>query len=43
VSEREDDLQQAIVGNGKRYAISSAAEAFLVYREAFMKKALGLP
>jgi hypothetical protein len=43
VSEREDDLQQAIVGNGKRYAISSAVEAFLVYREAFMKKALGLP
>jgi hypothetical protein len=43
VSEREDDLQPAIVGNGNRYAISSAAEAFLVYREAFMKKALGLP
>jgi hypothetical protein len=43
VSERDDDLQQAFVGNGKRYAISSAVEAFLVFREAFMKKALGLP
>jgi hypothetical protein len=43
VSEREGDLQQAIVGNGKRYAISSAAEAFLEFREAFMKQALGLP
>jgi hypothetical protein len=42
VSERDGDLRQAIVGNGKRYAISSAAEAFLVFREAFMKKALGL-
>jgi hypothetical protein len=42
-SERDDDLQSAIVGTGKRYAISSAVEAFLVYREAFMKKALGLP
>jgi hypothetical protein len=43
VSERDDDLQDAIVGSGKRYAISSAAEAFLVFREEFMKKALGLP
>jgi hypothetical protein len=43
VSERDDDLRQAIVGNGQRYAISSAAEAFLVFREAFMKQALGLP
>lgn len=43
VSERDDDLRPAIVGNGKRYAISSAVEAFLVFREAFMKKALGLP
>jgi hypothetical protein len=42
VSERDDDLQQAIVGNGQRYAISSAAEAFLVFRQAFIKKALGL-
>jgi hypothetical protein len=42
VSERDDDLLQAIVGNGKRYAISSAAEAFLMFREAFMKQALGL-
>jgi hypothetical protein len=42
-SERDDDLQPAIVGTGKRYAISSAVEAFLVFREAFMKQALGLP
>jgi hypothetical protein len=43
VSERDDDLQRAIVGNGNRYANSSAVEVFLVFREAFMKKALGLP
>jgi hypothetical protein len=43
VSERDDDLQQAIVGTGKRYANSSAVEVFLAFREAFMKKALGLP
>ena len=42
-SERDDDLQAAIVGTGKRYAISSAVDAFLVFRESFMKKALGLP
>ena len=41
-SERDDDLQPAIVGSGKRYAISLAVEEFLVAREAFMKKALGL-
>jgi hypothetical protein len=43
VSERDRDLQPAVVGRGKRYAISRAVEVFLVYREAFMKKALGLP
>jgi hypothetical protein len=43
VSERDRDLQPAIVGRGKRYAISRAAEVFLDYREAFMKNALGLP
>jgi hypothetical protein len=43
VSEREDDLQPAIVGNGMRYANSSAVEAFLKFREKFMKQALGLP
>jgi hypothetical protein len=42
VSERDDDLRPAIVGAGKRYAISSAADTFLVFREAFMKQALGL-
>jgi hypothetical protein len=42
-SERDDDLQPAIVGTGRRYAISSAVDTFLVFREAFMKKALGLP
>jgi hypothetical protein len=42
-SERDDDLQAAIVGTGKRYAISSAVDAFLLFRESFMKKALGLP
>ena len=30
-SERDDDLQPAIVGTGKRYAISSAVEGFLVF------------
>jgi hypothetical protein len=40
-SERDDDLQPAIVGSGKRYAISNAVDAFLMFREAFMKKALG--
>jgi hypothetical protein len=39
VSERDEDLQE----NGQRYPISSAAESFLVFGEAFMKKALGLP
>jgi hypothetical protein len=43
VSEREDDLRPAIVGDRSRYAISSAAEVFLKFRKAFMKKALGLP
>jgi len=43
VSERKDDLKDAIVGSGKRYAISRVAEKFLEFREAFMKKALGLP
>jgi hypothetical protein len=42
-SELPGDMQPAIVGNGKRYGISAAVEAFLVFREAFMKKALGLP
>lgn len=42
-SELNSDLQPAIVGTGKRYAISAAVESFLVFREAFMKKALGLP
>jgi hypothetical protein len=42
VSEREDDWQPAIVGHGMRYGISRAAECFLVFREEFMKKALGL-
>lgn len=42
VSERDDDLGPAIVGNGQRYAISSAAEAFLEFRVTFMRKALGL-
>jgi hypothetical protein len=42
VSEREDELRPAIVGDGKRYAISSTLECLLDFREAFMNKALGL-
>jgi hypothetical protein len=41
VSERDVDLQH--LGSGDRYAISSAAETFLAFREEFMKRALGLP
>jgi hypothetical protein len=41
-SERTADLQPAIVGNGKRYAISLTTECLLDFREVFMKKALGL-
>jgi hypothetical protein len=41
-SERDQDLQAAIVGGGKRYAISLAVECFLDFREAFMRTALGL-
>jgi hypothetical protein len=39
VSESDADMQD----NPKRFGISSAVEKFLEYREAFMKKALGLP
>jgi hypothetical protein len=42
-SEQTKDLQPAIVGGGKRYAISTTVECLLDFREAFMKKALGLP
>jgi hypothetical protein len=42
-SERNADLQPAVVGTGKRYAISLAVERFLDFRVAFMEKALGLP
>jgi len=38
VSERDEHLQN----NRTRYGISKAVEKFLEYREAFMKKALGL-
>jgi hypothetical protein len=41
-SEKTADLQPAVVGGGKRYAISSTVECLLDFREAFMKKALGL-
>jgi len=41
-SERNVDLQPAIVGNGKRYAISLTTECLLDFREVFMKTALGL-
>jgi hypothetical protein len=41
-SERTADLQPAIVGDKKRYAISSTVECLLDYREVFMKTALGL-
>jgi hypothetical protein len=44
-SELNTDLQNAIADNKPkmRFAISSAVECFLDFREAFMKKALGLP
>jgi hypothetical protein len=42
-SEQNLDLQSAVVGTGKRYAISLAVECFLDFRVAFMEKALGLP
>ena len=41
-SERTANLQPAIVGNGKRYAISLTTECLLDFREVFMMKALGL-
>ena len=41
-SEKTLDLQPAIVGSGKRYAISLTVECLLDFREAFMKKALGI-
>ena len=41
-SEKTADLQPAIVGGGKRYAISLTVECLLDFREVFMKKALGL-
>jgi hypothetical protein len=41
-SERTADLQPAVVGGGKRYAISSTTECLIDFREVFMKKALGL-
>jgi hypothetical protein len=41
-SEKASDLQPAIVGGGKRYAISLTVECLLDFREVFMKKALGL-
>jgi hypothetical protein len=41
-SERTADLQPAITGTGKRYAISTTVECLLDFREVFMKKALGL-
>jgi hypothetical protein len=41
-SEQDKDLRDAIVGGGKRYAISLAVECFLDFREAFMRTALGL-
>ena len=41
-SERTADLQPAIVGGGKRYAISLTVECLLDFREAFMKKGLGI-
>jgi hypothetical protein len=41
-SEKVSDLQPAIVGGGKRYAISLTVECLLDFREAFMKKALGI-
>ncbi len=37
-SERTADLQPAIVGAGKRYAISATVECLLDFREAFMKR-----
>jgi len=40
--ESERDFRPAAVGTGQRYAISSAVECFLDFREAFMTKALGL-
>jgi len=42
-SERDDDLQPAIVETGKRYAFQAQWRGFWCFREAFMKKALGLP
>jgi hypothetical protein len=41
-SEKTTDLQPATVGGGKRYAISLTVECLLDFREAFMKKALGI-
>jgi hypothetical protein len=41
-SEKSSDLQPAIVGGGKRYAISLTVECLLDFREVFMKKALGI-
>jgi hypothetical protein len=41
-SEKTADLQPAIVGGGKRYAISLTVECLLDFREAFMKKGLGI-
>lgn len=41
-SERDADLQPAIVGTQKRYATSLTVEKFLEFRQAFMQEALGL-
>jgi hypothetical protein len=41
-SEKDSDLQPAIVGGGKRYAISLTVECLLDFREVFMKKAIGI-
>jgi hypothetical protein len=41
-SEKTSDLQPAIVGGGKRYAISLTVDCLLDFREVFMKKALGI-
>jgi hypothetical protein len=41
-SELAVDLQPAASGGGQRYATSLTLEQFLVFRQAFLKKALGL-
>jgi hypothetical protein len=42
-SEKDGDLQPAIVGPNKRYATSLTVEKFLEFREKFMKQQLDLP